>query len=131
MLIVDAGCLYEIVAGTPRAESIRGRLATDEDQAAPHLIDVEVLGIIRREELRGGVDAVAAARAVDELRSWPGERFAHRGFIPRVWELRHNVRGWDAFYVALAEVFDATLLTLDGRLARTTGPRCRMELVAE
>lgn len=84
MLIVDAGCLYEIVAGTPRAESIRGRLATDEDQAAPHLIDVEVLGIIRREELRGGLDAVAAARAVDELRSWPGERFAHRGFIPRV-----------------------------------------------
>lgn len=131
MLIVDAGCLYEIVAGTPRAESIRRRLATDEDQAAPHLIDIEVLGIIRREELRGGVDAVAAARAVDELRSWPGERFAHRGFIPRVWELRHNVRGWDAFYVALAEVFDATLLTLDGRLARATGPRCRMELVAE
>ncbi|MEJ5256123.1 MAG: hypothetical protein WHS89_12305 [Acidimicrobiales bacterium] len=27
-------------------------------------------------------------------------------------------RGWDAFYVALAEVLDARLLTLDERLAR-------------
>lgn len=126
---MDAGCLYEIVAGTLRAERIRQRAALDEDQAAPHVIDVEVLGIIRREELRGGLDAVAAERAVDELRSWPGERFAHRGFIPRVWQLRHNVRGWDGFYVALAEVFDATLLTLDGRLARATGPRCRIELL--
>ncbi|EUA69057.1 hypothetical protein I553_2245 [Mycobacterium xenopi 4042] len=32
------------------------------------------------------------------------------------------MRGWDAFYVALAEAFDATLLTLDGRLARSRGP---------
>jgi len=38
------------------------------------------------------------------------------------------VRGWDAAYVALAEVLDATLLTLDRRLAEASGPRCRIEI---
>jgi predicted nucleic acid-binding protein len=41
--------------------------------------------------------------------------------------LRHGVRGWDAAYVALAEILDATLVTLDRRLARATGLRCRIE----
>jgi predicted nucleic acid-binding protein len=30
-------------------------------------------------------------------------------------------------YVALAEMLDAPLLTTDQRLARATGPRCRIE----
>jgi len=30
---------------------------------------------------------------------------------------------------ALAEAFDATLLTLDSRLARAHGPTCRIEVV--
>lgn len=38
------------------------------------------------------------------------------------------MRGWDAFYVALAETFDATLLTMDERLARAQGPTCRIEV---
>ena len=44
--------------------------------------------------------------------------------------MRENVRGWDAAYVALAEALDATLITLDGRLARAEGPTCRIELIA-
>jgi predicted nucleic acid-binding protein len=39
------------------------------------------------------------------------------------------VRGWDAFYVALAEALDAPLLTLDPRLRRAHGPRCAIEVV--
>lgn len=31
-------------------------------------------------------------------------------------------------YVALAEALDATLLTLDHRLAAASGPRCRIEV---
>jgi predicted nucleic acid-binding protein len=44
--------------------------------------------------------------------------------------LRDNVRGRDAFYVALAEVLDATLVTLDGRLAATVGPACAIEVIS-
>jgi predicted nucleic acid-binding protein len=129
MLIVDATCLYEVVADTVDAEAVRARLAGDPDHGAPHIIDVEVLGVIRRHEMLGRIDATAAAQAVDDLRVWPGERYGHRGLLARAWELRRNVRTWDALYVALAEAFDATLLTLDARLARAEGPTCTIEVV--
>ncbi len=131
MLVVDASCLFEVVADTSRAQIIAQRLSRDTDQAAPHVIDVEVMGLIRAQHLRGRLDATAATQAVGDLRDWPGERFSHRWLMNRVWELRDSVRGWDAFYVALAEAFDATLLTLDGRLARAHGPTCHIEVLDE
>jgi predicted nucleic acid-binding protein len=130
MLVVDASCLFEVLAGTPHAEPLRVRLQADRDLLAPHVVDAEVLGMIRRHESLGRLDATAAQQAVDDLRDWPGERVGHRGLIDRVWELRANVRTWDALYVALAEALGATLLTQDERLARATGPRCRFEVVA-
>jgi predicted nucleic acid-binding protein len=129
MLVVDASCLYEVVADTERAEAVRSRLAADTDHVAPHVVDVEVLNVIRMSRLRGLVDDTAAAQAVDDLAAWPGERFGHRSLLGRAWELRHNVRGWDAVYVALAEVLEADLLTLDRRLRIAPGPRCRIEVV--
>jgi len=128
MIVVDASCLYEVVIDTPTAEPIRQRLAEDPDQAAPHVIDIEVFSLIRRDQMAGRVDSTIAELAVDDLRSWPGERYGHRALLSRAWELRHAVRGWDAVYVALAEVLDATLLTLDRRLASATGPRCHIEV---
>lgn len=129
MLVVDASCLFEVVADTPRSPQVAARLAADNDQVAPEVIDVEVLGVIRAQYLRGALDETAAAQAVADLRDWPGERFAHRWMLDRVWQLRASVRGWDAFYVTLAEAMDATLLTMDGRLARAHGPQCRIEVI--
>jgi len=51
------------------------------------------------------------------------------GLLSRTWELRNNVRTWDAFYVALAEVLDAPLLTGDARLAKAPGIQCDVRLV--
>jgi predicted nucleic acid-binding protein len=130
MLVVDAGCLFELVAATPDAEPIRGRLIDDQEWAAPHAVDVEVYGLIRQQYRGGRLDLSAATQAVTELAEWPGERFTHRLFLQRAWELRDNVRGWDAMYVALAEALDATLLTTDARLARAAGPRCQIECFA-
>lgn len=129
MLVVDASCLFEVVAATPGAEAVRRRLAADPDQAAPHIVDVEVFGVIRRERLRGNLDPTAAAQAVEDLETWPGERFAHRHLLARAWELRETVRGWDAMYVALAEALDAPLLTTDNRLAAASGPTCPIEVI--
>lgn len=129
MLVVDASCLFEVVADTPRSREIAARLAADTDHAAPQVIDVEVFGVIRAHYLRGHLDGTAAGQAVADLRDWPGERIGHRWLIGRAWELRDSVRGWDAFYVALAEAFDATLLTSDGRLARAPGIRCRVQVL--
>lgn len=129
MLVVDASCLYEIVADTARSEPVRERLAADPDHAAPHVVDVEVLGIVRRHRLLGRLDATAARQAVEDLHDWPGERFGHRPLLDRAWELYESVRGWDAMYVALAEALGATLITLDERLARAPGPRCAIDVV--
>lgn len=129
MLVVDASCLCEVLIGGPEADKIRNRLAADDDHAAPHVVDVEVFGVIRREHLRGRLDRTAAAQAVDDLEAWPGERFGHRLLLSRAWQLRDTVRGWDAMYVALAEALDAILLTTDRRLAAAAGPACRIEVI--
>lgn len=127
MLVVDASCLVEVLLGGPGAEAIRRRLASDDDHVAPHIVDVEVLSVLRREHLQARLDRTEAAQAVEDLGAWPGERFGHRPLLPRAWELRDTVRGWDAMYVALAEAMDAVLITTDRRLAAAPGPTCRIE----
>jgi predicted nucleic acid-binding protein len=127
MLVVDASCLYEVLVGTSGAEAIRRRLAADSDHAAPHIVDVEVFSVVRREHRNGHLDRTEAAQAVEDLEAWPGQRFGHRVLLPRAWELRDTVRGWEAMYVALAEALDATLVTTDRRLASAKGPQCQIE----
>ncbi len=61
-----------------------------------------------------------------EVRDWPVSVSGTGGLLDRVWKLRDSVRGWDAFYVALAELFDATPLTMDERLACAHRPTCRI-----
>jgi predicted nucleic acid-binding protein len=129
MLIVDASCLYEVVADTAQADQVRRRLLVDQDHAAPHVVDAEVLGIIRRDLLLGRLDETAARQAMEDLRDWPAERFGHRMLLERAWELRDRVRTWDALYVALAEALDATLVTLDARLGRVAGLDCAVEVI--
>ena len=129
MLVVDASVLFEVVADTPDAESLRYRLAADTDHAAPHLVDAEVLSVVQTEHRRGRLDGTAATQAIEDLRAWPGERWSHRPLLARAWDLRANVRGYDALYVALAEALEATLLTRDRRIAAASGPSCRIEVI--
>jgi predicted nucleic acid-binding protein len=129
VIVVDASCLYEVVAGAVFAEEARRRLATDPDQAAPHVIEAEVLGVIRRQHMLRRLDGTAARQAVEDLRDWPGERFGHRSLLDRAWELRDRVRTWDALYVALAEALGATVVTLDRRLAAVPRLDCTIAVL--
>jgi len=129
-MVVDASCLFDLVTGTGASEAIRTRIAT-EDQIAPHVVDVEVFSVIRRDFRRGRLDRTAAGQAIEDLAAWPGQRIGHRLLLARAWELRDNVRGWDAMYVALAEALDAVLITADRRLAAAPGPRCAIEVVPD
>ncbi|WP_123788461.1 type II toxin-antitoxin system VapC family toxin [Phytoactinopolyspora halophila] len=47
---------------------------------------------------------------------------------PRCWELRDTLTVYDAAYVALAELLQATVLTADQRMAEAPGPRCGIEV---
>lgn len=44
--------------------------------------------------------------------------------MKRVWALREDLTSYDAWYVALAEVLECPLATLDRRLSRADGPAC-------
>jgi predicted nucleic acid-binding protein len=128
MLVVDASCVAEVVLAGPDAEPVRERLGSDPEQAAPHLVDAEVLGVVRRAHQRGELDRTAAHQAIYDLESWPATRVDHRPLLERAWQLRDSLTAPDALYVALAEALDATLLTLDRRLARADRPRCRVDV---
>jgi predicted nucleic acid-binding protein len=130
VLVVDASCLYEVLTGGVLADRIADRLLRDPDHAAPHVVDIEVVSVIRRDRGLGRLDDTAASQAVADLEAWPGERFGHQPLLERIWQLRGAVRAWDAAYVALAEALDAGLITLDARLAAAPGPRCAIDVVA-
>jgi predicted nucleic acid-binding protein len=96
--------------------------------AAPHLMPVEAANILRRAALAGDISADVASLAHADLLDLRVEFFSYQPCAARVWELRENVTCYDGWYVVVAELLDAPLATLDGRLATSTGPRCRFLL---
>ena len=56
------------------------------------------------------------------------ECYPFEPFAERVWELRNTLTSYDAWYVAVAEALDLPLATLDARLARAPGPKCKFLL---
>lgn len=49
--------------------------------------------------------------------------------LPRMWELRGNISGYDAAYVAAAEAYNCTLVTTDARLSRAGVAHCPIDLI--
>jgi predicted nucleic acid-binding protein len=131
MIVLDASALVELLLGTGLGRSIAARIADPATSLhAPHLVDVEVAQAFRRYVREGELDAASAAEALDDLSALDVERHPHEPLLGRVWVLRDNLTAYDAVYVALAEALDTTLLTCDGRLARTPGMARRVELVS-
>lgn len=128
LIVADASVVVEVVTGTAIGTFASERMMEAAVLAAPHIVDVEVLGVLRLKEMKGSLDRTAARQAAEDLAVWPADRYGHRSFVGRMWELRSTVRTWDAAYVALAEALGAVLLTTDGRLARASGPKCAIEV---
>ena len=94
--------------------------------AAPELALVEATDVLRRLEQKEKISRAEATFAHADLLRLDLELFPFAPFAGRVWELRGNVSSYDAWYVALAEALDCPLATLDLRLSRACGPRCRV-----
>lgn len=125
MRVVDAGVAVDLLTGI-----IDPARLGHEPLAAPHLMDSEVMHVLRGMVLRGALSEEQGARAVDAFMRLGIARHAAAPDRSRMWELRHNLSAYDATYVALAERLGATsLLTTDARLAAATGVRCRIELL--
>ena len=127
MIVVDAGVLAGALgADTDSGDKARARLR-GEDLAAPAVIDLEVTSVWRK-TLAG--DNRRAAIALANLARLPLSRARHLPLLECCWELRHNVTVYDAAYVALAEALDVTLVTTNGRLSRTHGIRCAVDVLS-
>ncbi|MGL5859313.1 MAG: type II toxin-antitoxin system VapC family toxin [Angustibacter sp.] len=105
-----------------------GQWATDQLSGvrllAPHLIMFESSNVIRRHEMAGRTSADQAAQAHRDLLDLAIEQWPYELLGPRVWELRANLTGYDASYVAVAELSGAPLVTLDRKISRAPDLRC-------
>jgi predicted nucleic acid-binding protein len=129
VIVVDASVVGPLVAddgrdGDQARERVRG-----EQLAAPELIDLEVLSLIRRQLRAQHLDTRRARLAIDDLLALDVRRVSHYQLLPRAWELRDSLTPYDAAYVALAEALESVLLTADRRLTQAPGIRCQLELM--
>ncbi len=92
---------------------------------APELARVEATNILRLLELAKQLTTPEANAAHEDLMQLDLEVYSFEPFAERVWELRHTVTSYDAWYVALAEALGLPLATMDGRLSRARAVNCR------
>ena len=123
-IVVDASCVVAALVDDGAAGRWAETQLTADDLAAPHLMPVEVANVLRRAVLTGDLAPDIASLAHGDLLALPVELFEYEPLADRVWELRSSVTTYDGWYVALAEVLEARLATVDLRLARSKGPLC-------
>jgi predicted nucleic acid-binding protein len=127
-LVVDASVLVNAL--TMRGDDghhVRGLLKGNR-LAAPEQLMVETLHAIRGRLLGGKLTVADAELAVRDLGSTTVELVPTRLLLPRMWELRDNLSGYDAAYVAAAGHLGVPLVTADKRLAAAAGVRCEVRI---
>jgi len=130
MAVVDASVVVELLVHGERTKLVEERLAAEEFTLwAPQLLDAEVGQALRRYVRSGGLDPDVAGNRLWRLDKLPVERIEHELLIHVAWALRDCVSFYDALYVALAQMLDEPLLTLDARLARA-GIDAKIEVLA-
>ena len=127
-LVVDASMVVAGLADSGTDGRWAESLLAGDALAAPHLMPVEAANILRRAALAGDISADVASLAHADLMDLRVEFLPYQPCAARVWELRENVTCYDGWYVAVAELLDAPLATIDARLANSLGPRCQFLL---
>lgn len=129
MLVVDASVIAPAVAdGGPDGEACRARIK-GESLAAPDLLRIEAISVIRRQLANGALTPAQANNAIEDLLNVPIVVYPTAPLLRRAWELRDNATAYDACYVALAEALGCALATADQRLANAPGARCHFDIV--
>jgi predicted nucleic acid-binding protein len=131
VIVLDASAAVELLLNTPLGARVGDRLAGDaETLHAPHLLDVEVLHVVRRLCVSGTLGERRARQALADLADLPVVRYSHEDLIGLAWTMRAALTAYDAMYVALAEALDATVVTCDGRLGRAHGHQVEVDVVS-
>ena len=122
--MVDASCVVAALVDHGEVGRWAEAQLISDDLAAPQVMPVEVANVLRRAVLTGDIAVDVGSQAHGDLLALPVALFAYEPLAERVWELRCAVTAYDAWYVALAELLQAPLATVDTRLSRSNGPRC-------
>jgi predicted nucleic acid-binding protein len=126
-LVIDASAAIALVLREPASReldrAIRSSVERLDRLMVPEAFWLELVNVLIRRHRLAHHDVVAALRELDELglESVHSDRALLLVAIDRAG--RTGLSAYDAMYLALAEVEDARLLTLDRRLAEAAGPR--------
>ena len=125
-LVIDSSALIEALTNTGRNGAWAEAMLDDPRRAVPEFALAETANLLRRMELLGRLTRNDATAAFRDLLRMPLERHEFTPYAERIWELRHNLTVYDAWYVAIAERLGCPLVTLDGNLYRAPGPSCEI-----
>lgn len=119
MPVLDASVMVELLVDGTYRETAEARVLGEERALwAPELLDAEVGSALRGGVRRKTLEVNQAVQALDELAKLPIHRVSHARLVPFAWLLRENVSFYDGLYVALAQLLEEPLITIDARLAR-------------
>lgn len=130
MIVVDASVLANALADDGAdGTAARARLSGADDLAAPDLVDVETVAVLRKRWMGGDLSEQRFSDAVTDLGDLEMTRYPTLPLMRRAFELRDNLTAYDAAYVALAEHLGCMLLTADVRLANAPTVTCGVEVL--
>lgn len=124
-VIVDASVLVSALVDVDRNGNWAEEILASGSLHAPELVRVETANILRRLEIARQITRAEANAAWEDLMRLALELYPFEPFAERAWALRHSVTCYDGWYVAIAERLNLPLATLDRRLTRARGARCR------
>jgi predicted nucleic acid-binding protein len=130
LIVVDASVLANVIGDDgDDGRRTRQELRAADGVAAPDVVDVETVAVLRKRRLAGTITEQRFADAVGDLEDLEFDRYPSLQFMRRAYQLRANVTVYDSTYVALAEALDCVLVTADERLASAAGPRCAFRVL--
>ena len=117
MIVLDASAALELLLNTATGNQIaREIINQDTTLHAPHLIDLEIVQVLRRYVLMNEIPEERAVTAMNHWLQLDVTRYPHEPFMAAIWQYRNNLTAYDAAYVTLAKALSATLVTCDAAL---------------
>lgn len=123
-VVIDSSVLIAALIDTGFSGNWAERVLSSGSLHAPELARAETANVLRRLERAKLITPPEANGAWQDLMQLDIALFSFEPFADRIWELRHNLTSYDAWYVAIAESLKLPLATLDERLSRSGAAAC-------
>jgi predicted nucleic acid-binding protein len=117
VIVVDASVVVHLITDAALDPNIVEIIRRAEKLIAPHIIDLEVLNVLRKKRFQNRTTSQRLELSFQDFNSIPIDRISTSHLNNRIWELCHNLTPYDASYIALAESYDVSLLSRDAKMA--------------